>query len=630
MRDLVKRYLDQGISRRQLMKGLGAVGLSAMAARTVARALAPADAEAAETSGAAAAQQVSGTGGRLLVEQLRMAGVEYLFFNPSTGDAPIYDALADNPMIQLIKGVQEGAVVAMADGYARLSGKTGVVSVANIGLPNAMTQMVNSFKDRIPLLVCVAAFGQNQLGRDGPQDYEHQEVMLEPITKWYWLAQSAAGIPESTRRALKFAATPPGGPVFLSIPDNELAAQSSATVIDQSLFNVAMRIRPARADVQRVARMLIEANNPLLSVGDEVTMCRAEPEVLELAELLALPVAGQAEFGVWSKPFPTRNPLYIGPILRQMTFPGHIDVHLNLGNPYGERPMPGATLVSIRRDPTSLARVSPVDLPLVADLKLATADLLAAVKSQATAQRLRGIADARKARIDAYSAGMARLRKTIAHDLWEGSPISLERLGVELEEGLDKNTIWVTDADSGKNMDPLMSFGGNDKTYVGTGPNVLGWAMAAGLGAKLARPDQPVVAVVGDGSFLFSGPQPLWSLARYQAPVLVLVLNNRSYNNERNRIWTFSGGGQFQRGLDMTCYNGSPDVDFVKAAGAFGVEGGRIDHPEQIKEALKRGQQVCAAGRPYLLEIEVKREGVGAASQWYPAFSIAQKRTRKV
>ena len=106
-------------------------------------------------------RQVKGTGGALFVAQLKAAGVEHIFFNPSTGDYPIFDAMVDEPGIQLIKGIHEGAVVAMADGYARASGKLGMVIVANIGLPNAMTQMVNSWKDQNP------GAGGGGLGRAG-------------------------------------------------------------------------------------------------------------------------------------------------------------------------------------------------------------------------------------------------------------------------------------------------------------------------------------------------------------------------------------------------------------------------------------------------------------------------------
>ncbi len=630
MKDLIKQYLDQGISRRSLISGLSAAGVSAVAAKAMAQSLAPfaSPAKAAEAQGAM--RPVTGRGGDLYVQQLKSAGVEYVFFNPSTGDAPIFDAMVDEPSIHLIKGVQEGAVTAMADGYARLSGKPGVVIVANVGLPNAMTQMVNTFKDRIPMLVTVAAFGQEQLGEEGPQDYDFQEYSLSPITKWRWTALTAAGIPETTRRALKFATTPPCGPVFIAIPDNELRTEATAMIMDQSLFTVSMKIRPDQDDIKKAARMLIEARNPLLTVGDEITLCNGEKEVMELAELLGLPVAGQAEFGTWSKPFPTRSSLYLGPMLRNMQYPGSIDVHLNIGSRYAEVATKGAKLISMRQDPTSLARVTPVDLAMVADVKLGTADLVAAIKSMAPVDRLRRIAADRKERTAAYTRQVGALRQGIAKSLHNGSPIHLERLAFELESELEKDTIFVTDCDSGKSMDPLMSFGGDDKTYISTGPNILGWGVAAGFGAKLARPDQPVVTILGDGSMMFGGPQPLWSMSRYQAPVTVIVFNNKSYNNERNRIWTFSGGEQFKLGRDMTCYNGNPDVDFAKAAVAFGVEGETVSDPDKIKGALARAKRANIDGRPYLLDVDIQRDGIGAGSTYYPEYSIADQRTRKV
>src|SRR5262249_16246369 len=218
-----------------------------------------------------AVHEASGTGGSLFVQQLKASGVEYVFFNPSTGDYPIFDALVDEPSIHLIKGGQEGAVVGMADGYARGSGKVGVVIVANIGLPNAMTQMVNSWKDQIQLLVAVAAVEQDVLGREMTQESDHIEDMTTPITKWHWQAQSAASIPETTRRGLKYASTRPSGPVFLALPTNALRGQAKAQIWDQAKFDVPMRIRPDKDDIEKVARLLLEAKNPLISVGDEVS-----------------------------------------------------------------------------------------------------------------------------------------------------------------------------------------------------------------------------------------------------------------------------------------------------------------------------------------------------------------------
>jgi benzoylformate decarboxylase len=631
MKELVKQYLDKGISRRKLTTGLSAAGMTSVAAKAMAQALTPPTPAAVAAAPAGAVRDFKGTGGAVFTQQLKAAGVEYIFFNPSTADAPIYDSLVNEPSIQLIKGVQEGAVVAMADGYARASGKLGVAIVANVGLPNALTQMVNSWKDQIPILLAAASVSQESVGREQFQEYEHIESMTQPITKWNWVAQSSDTIAETTRRAIKYASTPPSAPVYLSMPENLLRLPSEGQIYDHSLFNVPMAIRPSRDDIERAARMLIEAKSPVMSFGDEVTLCNGQKEMLELAELLGLPAAGgTGALGFWSKPFPTRHPLYIGGMFRQMRFPENVDVHFNLGWKHGELFMPGVRQISIRRDPASLARNAPVDLPMIADIRLAAADLIEAVKSLATKERLKQIADERLARARAYTGEQAKLIERIGKEHSEGvGAIRMERLGVELEQWLDKDAIYVCDVDSGKRMDPFMNFGGDDKGYIGTGPNILGWGMAAGLGVKLANPNKQVLSVVGDGSFLFSGPQPLWSVSRYQAPTTNIVLNNKSYNNERNRIW-MSGGGQFKAGRDLTCYNGSPDVDYAMVAKAFGVDGEKVMEAGQIKDALARAKKANVEGKPYLLDVNIQRDGVGAASAWHPEYSIADKRTRKV
>src|SRR5262245_54858086 len=210
MKHLIKQYLDQGISRRELLGRLGTLGMSAVAANRLADAL-QADPLAAQQDAAATTRTMKGTGGALLVAQLKAAGVDHIFFNPSSGHAPILDALVDEPGLHLIEALHEGACVAMADGYAKASGKVGVVVIAHIGLPNAMTQMVNSFKDQIPVVVIVDGAGTET------QAYDHSETIVGPLTKWYWSADSAAQIPDVTRRAIKFALTPPCGPVFLSM-----------------------------------------------------------------------------------------------------------------------------------------------------------------------------------------------------------------------------------------------------------------------------------------------------------------------------------------------------------------------------------------------------------------------------
>src|SRR6202030_441939 len=150
MKHLIKQYLDSRISRRELLSGLGTLGITAAAANSMAQSLAPFLPAAAEDAGANApsgSRNVKGNGGALLVAQLKASGVEHIFFNPSSGAAPFFDALVDEPQMTLIKALQEGALVAMADGYAKASGKTPFVICARPGFPNSMTQLYNVWKD---------------------------------------------------------------------------------------------------------------------------------------------------------------------------------------------------------------------------------------------------------------------------------------------------------------------------------------------------------------------------------------------------------------------------------------------------------------------------------------------------
>jgi thiamine pyrophosphate-dependent acetolactate synthase large subunit-like protein len=280
-------------------------------------------------------------------------------------------------------------------------------------------------------------------------------------------------------------------------------------------------------------------------------------------------------------------------------------------------------------DPDNVARTAPTEVALVADLKLAVIDIMAAVRSMATETRLTQLREPRMTKTREYTESMWAFRQTVARELAGRPALTTERLALDLESALDKNTCLLADVDSGKTMESVMSFGGADKQYFATSPAVFGWGVPAAFGVKLAHPDLPVVSIMGDGSFLFGGPQPLWTFARYKAPVTFVVLNNGSYNNERNRIWN-GGGKQFQMGRDMTCYLGSPDIDYVKAASAFGVDGEAVKEPSKMRDAIERAKRVTADGRPYLLDVHVQRDGLGAGSTWHPQYSVADLRTKKV
>jgi thiamine pyrophosphate-dependent acetolactate synthase large subunit-like protein len=135
--------------------------------------------------------------------------------------------------------------------------------------------------------------------------------------------------------------------------------------------------------------------------------------------------------------------------------------------------------------------------------------------------------------------------------------------------------------------------------------------------------------MMGDGAFLFGGPQALWSMARYKAPVTSIIWNNHSYDVERTGMYG-KGGRQFEAGRDMVCYLGDPDIDYTKIAAGFGVEGEAVKGAVALRPALERAKRANVEGRPYLIDLHAPRHGPGATSTWHPDYSIAALRKREV
>jgi acetolactate synthase-1/2/3 large subunit len=175
-----------------------------------------------------------------------------------------------------------------------------------------------------------------------------------------------------------------------------------------------------------------------------------------------------------------------------------------------------------------------------------------------------------------------------------------------------------------------ITFAPDGRTRIGrTTGSALGWGVAAATGVKLGQPDRQVVALQGDGGFLFGQAESLWTMARHEVPVIVVVFNNRSYNGPRNKILR-EPGRQARTRRDMTCWLGDPDVDFAAVAKGFGVRAETIAAPDEIAPALRRAIASTRDGRPYLIDALVARTGVAAESTWYPKYSVAATRTRPV
>src|SRR3954464_6027215 len=632
MRELVARYLSHSISRRTFMKGMTGAGFSLTAAQGVLDSLIP----------AAHAQEsikiFEGTGGAAFAEQLIASGVKYVFGNSASEDAQFYEALVDRPQLKYILTPHEGPGAAMAAGYVKASGEpTIVMQAAVVGMVNAMGQMFNAYKEQTPLVFYSYRTDQTgRAGRDGFEEVANQEQIVQPITKYTWLARRADMIPETIRRGFKAAWTPPYGPAYISWHSDFNDERVRTEIIAQELMDPRMRVRPNPDEVQRAAKLLVEARMPLMVVGDEIYKAEAVAKAVKLAEMLGMPVTQVRQLYA---NFPETHPLWVGSLagntLNSLNYPKSADVIINVGNKFQHNgPTPivprGPKFIDMRIDHGSMGNVMLTEVPLVCDVGYGLDDLMAAVEQLLT-PALRQKAVERTGDVRKFSEWAKSARAQVVNNPdWDQSPMIADRLTWEIAQFADPDAIIAHEAGSvalhSFDFNPI----GGRELFFYYGAH-LGSGVGTAAGVKLARPNQQVICLVGDGSFIF-GPTALWNMARLELPVITVVYNNHAYGGPHSRvIANVPGGRMMQTGQFVHDYLGQPDMDMASIAKGFGVAGEIVQNPAQLREALVRARQHTVDGKPYLLDVQVARKGVGwAQSPWVPPIRVAEMRTRKV
>ena len=636
MRELWQQFLDHEISRREFGLGLTALGLSAAAVDAV---LADADqsAEPLPREGI----KVEGTGAEVLLATFVAADLKYLFGTTATGMSSLFDAMTLQPGVEWIMSVAESQATAMAHGYELASHGTAAVFVPGVAIPSTMNMLYNAWKDRSSIVVFSDAQANTIPFRNMFQQMEDWVEPMIQFTKARWRIDSAAHISEMSRRAFKVAGTPPGGPVHVRLPSNVLSARNqSQRVYPQSRFSVPVEMRPKPDLVEQTAKALIEAKKPMVTAGPEVTRAGANEALVELAELLGMQVAqGYSVYG----DFPWRHTLWGG--FHGLGVPTSLagtDVFINLG---GAMPGPGiftappprsALVVDARVEYEAIGMTYPTDIAIAAGMQETIEDLTDAVRSMATEERLKQLAAPRIAAAQEQRAKQEAQRRDQAREHWDASPMSWPRISAELDLGLDDDAIIVPELDY-RTPFYWMDFDIGKKEVVGqTTGFALGWGIAAAQGVKVAQPDRQVACLVGDGALLFGEIEALWSASRYDIPIIIVVFNNLSYDNERNRIQQlsplYSKKDTRDQWRDISGWLGSPEVDFVGLAKSFDIDGRRAATPEQFRKALQRATAATREGRPYLIDamiMQVDRRGRPADYSWYPELSIAARRNRK-
>jgi benzoylformate decarboxylase len=671
MRELVARFLSRSISRRRFVNGLTRAGLTAAAAQSVLGAVtsvshaqtaaraAPGEGDGYLPQGSATTpvpylprdveapsrglpavpgvKPFQGTGAAAFAEQLIACGVKYVFGNSASEDAQFYEALVDRPELRYVLTPHEGPGAAMAAGYIKASGEPAVVMEPGaVGMMNAMGQIYNAWKEQTPLVVYSSRSDQSRrAGRDGFEEVANQEQLAEPITKYTWLARRADMIPETVRRAFKAAWTPPFGPAYVSWHSDYNDDRVHADIIPQDQFDPRMRVRPNPDEVVRAAKLLAEARMPLMIVGDEIVKTRAAGKAIKLAELLGMPVTQVRQLYA---NFPETHPLWVGNVpagnLNSLAFPKDPDVVIGVGarfQPNGAAPIVprGPKFIDMRIDAASMGSVMLTEVPLVADVALGLDDLFAAVEQLMTPSLLARAA-ARAGEVKKFSTQARAMRALVSGSPeWDASPLIADRVTFEIARFADPDAIIVNEAGSaamhGFDFDPT---GGRELFYY-YGSH-LGSGVGTAAGVKLARPRQQVICLVGDGSFIF-GPTALWNMARLGLPVIVVVYNNHAYAGPHTRVVAEAPGGRMvQTGQFVHDYLGDPDMNMADIARGFGVAGEVAENPAQLRDALARAKTHTADGKPYLLDVQVARRGVGWADKpWVPPIRVAGIRKRR-
>jgi benzoylformate decarboxylase len=641
MQDLVRRYLDSGLSRRGFLENMAALGFSLAAARAVLR-----SADAAEGSGTARLETpsgggtVEGTGGELVVAQAKAAGAEYMFTNPGSFEVGLFDALVDTPGIQLIMGLHEGLVISMADGYHKVSRKPAFVNVHVIaGTAQMAGQLYNASRDGSALVI-TAGLNDNELWNDdvglAPSPGYDQKDIPRQFTKICWEARRAETLPMMLRRAFKVAATDPGGPVYMAMAHYALESKGvKAPILPAERFLIRPRVRPDAASVTEAARLLVEAKRPVVIAGDEVWKSGAQEEMVSFAQKLGLPVTSGG--GTAFRNFPVRHPHYLGNFNLGLDYVHHgVDLVLFMGArdlggkviPQGAEAPDGAKIVRVGIDTSAMGRTQATDLAVVGDVKEALKDLGAAVDSLLTKQRQGNLSAGRFEQYRAAASDARAQARSAAAKNTGQKPIHPDELGSVMARTLDADAIVVSENLTGRYDAFNFGFRENEQMYVSNSGLGLGWGIGAATGAKLAAPDRQVVCSIGDGSVMYSA-SGFWTQARYGIPVLTVVWNNHNYQTVRLAYHSYKGR-MASSGHYAGMYLGDPDIDFVKLAESQGVKGEKVVDGADLEAALKRGIAATRDGKPYLVEVGISRLGGGADSTWHESFNLAEKRKRRV
>ena len=534
-----------------------------------------------------------------------------MFGNPGTTELPLMDAFATENELRYLLGLQEAAVMAMADGYAQASGKLAVVNLhVAPGLGNAMGMLYDAQKAGSPILVTAGQHEQS-FNATEPILWADLPTIARPLVKWSSEVHRLADLPRLVHRAAKTALAPPTGPVFLSLPGDILRADGDIDLLGPDARCAARCAATARRS-KRPRHCWRSAKRPVIMAGDAVAQSRAHAELVELAELLGAPV--YTEFVPSTASFPASHPLFRGSMVRLAP-----DVRKVLDQ-YD-------VLFSVGGDLFTLSLPSDVDpMPPGIDAHPSRHRSLGARQELSARGR-----HSRRPEGDAAGDHRRRARAHVAAaraaPRASGSPIASEAIAAEREalkakarslagatpvqplallhaigEMLPKDAVVIEEALSSAPGIRQLIRSDDPQSYFGLRGGGIGWGLPATIGVKLALPDRPVVGLIGDGSAMYTC-QALWTAARYRIDAVFVILNNTSYRILKQRLHAMRGlAEQADSYVGMELID--PKIDFVGLARSLGI---KAERAKTVHEATDLLGQALKNGGPMLIDVELDR-----------------------
>lgn len=577
------------------------------------------------------------TGGEVIAEFLIHWDVPYVFGLSGSEEIGLWDALVDREdRIKYVTCLHEQVAMAMADGYARATGKTPLVALHSIaGVAYASGQMVASFRDRVPVVVIAGRQSTDFRGHDGFLEAPNLHMFPQQYTQWTWDVMDAATIAATLRRAVLLAEAPPGGPTFVTFSKDFFERRVPQTeILPREKSRVSRAALPPSEHVDAIVEGLLASDRPVILLGNEAMRDEVSGEVMAIAEAVGAPVMTSWEMGMV---YPTNHPNFAGSFLVQdAELPRKANVFWSLGAHMFKRPKNDGVIIDRAArifhtglDHTEVARNYPVDSAALANIKGTAAAVLEALRTKdldtpSLRARRKGMQDYADARRKRLAAAQARDAGKL--------PIALSRVFGELDTCMSSDASVVLEvvtafdvAQDYLTIDCKVPYEKRRRAF-GTSSGVLGWGLPASIGVAIGSPGRETWCVVGDGSANFA-IQALWSAARYEAPIAYVILNNGQYQANRMNMERYPG-----RMLATGRYPGvslsHPEIDFVSLAKGYGIEAEVVADPALLAAALGRAKAAIAEGRPYLVDVRVETRYGTFDPDWVGQFSIARQSSK--